>query len=105
MTHYRLTPINADCPVCYSQKGHLLYSVAAEQATQHYFLQQVNPARFAKLRSHIEALWKHPDGDVVRCASCGFGFSSPYVAGDAQFYRLAYSGKGYPAWRWEYQAT
>lgn len=107
MDHYKLTPREASCPVCYSKKARLLYLVDSGQAAQHFVLKEVNEQRFTELRSHIKTLWQRGACDVVRCEECGFCFASPYVAGDGRFYALAYgNGKpGYPTWKWEFQLT
>ena len=103
--HYALTRKETPCPVCRSEAAHLLYNVTSEQAAQHFVLREVEPERFARLRQHIEALWKQSECDVVRCDNCEFCYSSPYVAGDMQFYELAYHRKSYPSWKWEHQLT
>ena len=103
--HYDLTPVEARCPACHAERAERLYRVDAAQAAQHYVLREADPDRHAALRAHIAALWGQPTCDVVRCRACGFGFASPYVAGDARFYTLAYERTGYPVWKWEFART
>ena len=105
MKNYELTGVKALCPVCYSQKALLLYQVSSQEAAQHYVLNEANAKRFRALRLHIENLWRGNLCKVLRCANCAFSFAYPYVAGDSQFYTLAYQRTGYPIWKWEYEMT
>jgi 2-polyprenyl-3-methyl-5-hydroxy-6-metoxy-1,4-benzoquinol methylase len=42
----------------------------------------------------------------MRCGTCGFGFVSPWVSGDGEFYRLVHqSDPHYPDDRWEFEQT
>lgn len=108
MTKYQQIPKPAQCPVCHNGNAHILWSVNSKQAAQHYVLREKHPARFRQLASHIESLWGRETCEVVQCDGCGFCYSDPYIAGDEQFYTLAYvrtGHSGYPAWRWEFQLT
>jgi SAM-dependent methyltransferase len=96
---------NIYCPICSFTNGKLLYTVSSEEAAQHFVLKEVNPIRNKELADHITGLWGQQTCDVVSCDSCDFIFASPYVAGDANFYILAYERTGYPEWKWEYQQT
>ena len=68
-------------------------------------LQEKHHERFSELVSHIEGLWGKNTCEVVQCDKCGFCYSNPYIAGDMQFYNLAYDRCGYPTWKWEFQLT
>jgi 2-polyprenyl-3-methyl-5-hydroxy-6-metoxy-1,4-benzoquinol methylase len=105
MQSYQLTPQRATCPVCFSTSARLLWSVNSNQAAQHFVLKEKDPKRFFELVSHIETLWGQTTCEVVRCNTCEFCFSNPYVGGDKQFYDLAYDRSGYPRWNWEHQRT
>jgi len=102
---YSLDPVEAECPACHAGRAERLYRVEAAEAAQHYVLRERAPDRHEALRQHIETLWGGPSCDVLRCTSCGMGFASPYVAGDARFYELAYERTGYPTDRWEFVRT
>jgi SAM-dependent methyltransferase len=82
-----------------------LYTVTAEESAQHFVLREADAARHAKLTAHIKALWHGTNCGVWRCSTCQFGFSHPYVAGDATFYNLAYERSNYPHDKWEYGRT
>ena len=41
----------------------------------------------------------------MECRDCTFGFAWPFVAGDQEFYRLAYPRSSYPRMKWEFQKT
>ena len=102
---YALAPVAAACPACHAERAERLYRVDAAQAAQHYILREIHPARHRALRDHIATLWGGQACDVLRCRTCGFAFSRPFVAGDKQFYALAYERTGYPADKWEYRRT
>lgn len=105
MPPYSLVPTEAVCPACTRTDGRVLYTVTSEQAAQHYVLREVHPQRNADLARVIERLWGGQTCRVVQCAACEFCFSDPYVAGDAEFYTLAYERTGYPVWKWEFEQT
>jgi 2-polyprenyl-3-methyl-5-hydroxy-6-metoxy-1,4-benzoquinol methylase len=58
--------------------------------------------RHTDLTRNIESLWKGLTCDLVQCHVCRFTFPIPYVAGDKEFYELAYGVPRYPRHRWEY---
>lgn len=105
MRSYANAPAHGRCPICTDDEAALLWSVSAKDAAQHYVLKEADEARFGKLVAAIESLWKGSEAQVLRCKSCDFVYSDPYVAGDGEFYGLAYQRTGYPKWKWEYQAT
>jgi len=105
MENYQQTQKKITCPVCYATNAHLLWSTSSMQAAQHFVLKEKHPERFLKLVSQIEILWGQNTCDVVRCDKCGFYYSNPFIAGDEQFYSLAYVRTGYPIWKWEFQQT
>jgi SAM-dependent methyltransferase len=105
METYQLIATQSVCPICYSKTGRILWSVTSAQATQHYVLKEADTQRFLELSAHIRGLWGKDTCDIVQCDDCGFCYSHPYVAGDQQFYTLAYERDHYPGWKWEYQLT
>lgn len=105
MKVYQNLDMEAGCPICADSHGLLLYRATSAEAAQHFVLEQVEPLQYGALRQHIEMLWAQTDCAVVRCRNCDFVYSFPYVAGDARFYALAFSGEGYPRWKWEFAVT
>ena len=105
MKSYEKSREKALCPVCCTEVAHVLWRVSSKQAAQHFVLYEKYPDRFNDLALHIENLWGQSTCEVMQCAQCGFCFSYPYVAGDEQFYSLAYVRSGYPKWKWEFQIT
>jgi len=95
----------SQCPVCRSPRLETLHTFSAGQAAQHFVLIEENPDRHRALAAHIEALWGAGQCCVLQCKDCDFGFSDPFVAGDAAFYNLAYMRASYPLERWEYTRT
>jgi SAM-dependent methyltransferase len=47
-------------------------------------------------------LWHGSTCQIVQCRQCRFVFPDPYVAGNPEFYDLAYGTPSYPENRWEY---
>ncbi len=68
-------------------------------------LKEADPERHERLVAHLRNLWKGDDCSIMICERCGFGFASPFVAGDAAFYELAYPHVGYASNRWEFDRT
>ena len=89
------------CPVCRSQNCRAQLRVTSQEAAAH-FRSDIGSAQFGKLRQAIEGLWQQSYNDLSQCDDCGFGFAWPYVAGDSQFYALAYETIGYPAEKWDF---
>lgn len=79
--------------------------MTADQAAQHFVLDRDDPDRHRDLAKHISGLWNGRTAVVRQCTSCGLGYSDPYVAGDAEFYRLAYTRTSYPIEKWEYDVA
>lgn len=91
------------CPVCSAAVDTApgeRYS--SEQAASHFYPVQRDPERHQRLRDAIERLWHQDYVEIYRCSKCGFGFGSPHVAGDDEYYSVLHESAGYPAWRWEY---
>jgi len=105
MNNYPLTEVTAFCPVCFEQKALLLYQVDSREAAQHFVLKEKDEAEFSALQMQIEKLWKNTVCKVLRCSNCSFSYAYPYVAGDSQFYSLAYKRESYPEWKWEYEVS
>src|SRR5690348_9581573 len=100
-------PRSTTCPVCLGAGSRLLWGATAAQAAQHFVLKEKNPDRHARLASHLGTLWGRERCEVVRCDHCGFCYADPYIAGDDQFYALAYErhASSYPGWKWEFEQT
>jgi 2-polyprenyl-3-methyl-5-hydroxy-6-metoxy-1,4-benzoquinol methylase len=79
--------------------------VSRGQAAQHFVQAREFPTINRDLNSHIEEIWRGDSCQIMECASCGFGFAWPYVAGDTTFYNLAYPHVAYPSARWEFDRT
>jgi hypothetical protein len=67
-------------------------------------LAQGDKDRHDKLVDLIGTLWNASSCDVVECAECDLNFAWPFVAGDGEFYNLAYPHAYYPKTKWEYTA-
>lgn len=102
---YLNVPVETTCPLCAGRNNHLLYTVDSEAAAQHFVLREVMQDIHAELCRKIEALWGGKSCRIVRCRDCMLTFADPFVAGDGEFYRLAYPESHYPQWRWEFDLT
>ncbi len=98
-----LSPVVGTCPVCQGTQVARLYTVTSEAAARHFIPK--SGEQYEQLRCCIEHLWGGTRCEVVRCLGCRFGFAIPFVAGDAEFYQLAYPAQTYPAHKWEYERT
>ncbi len=93
------------CPACEETSTKELRWFTAEQSAQHFVLREADPERHESLAAHLRSLWKGDRCSILCCQRCGFGFAWPYVAGDAEFYELAYPTVGYTTHRWEFDRT
>lgn len=93
------------CPVCGSDQKKTLLVVDSTEAAQQFVIHEGDPERHKMLSGHIRQLWGRSTCEVQECIGCGFGYSDPYVAGDATFYNLAYERINYPADKWDFRRT
>jgi SAM-dependent methyltransferase len=93
------------CPTCSRTDVDLILTVSATEAAQSVILPKSDHVRNERLTRHIQALWGTDRCRILKCQHCGFGFSWPFVAGDAVFYNLANSDVVYPEIKWEYHRT
>jgi 2-polyprenyl-3-methyl-5-hydroxy-6-metoxy-1,4-benzoquinol methylase len=97
-----------NCPICRQKEGLLLYSVNINDSVTHFkttgWRNPNNPERLQNLKKAIFSLWKNDSCEVVRCRKCKFVFAHPYIAGDANFYNLAFDD-AYPKNKWEFDKT
>lgn len=96
---------DAICPACLDISAEELRRFAAGESAQHFVLREADSARHEKLSAHLRSLWGGDQCSIMICSNCGFGFCRPFVAGDAEFYELAYPTVGYTANRWEFDRT
>jgi SAM-dependent methyltransferase len=79
-----------------------LRSFTAPQAAEYFLPRRRDSRRHAKLERNLEGLWPDAVCQSFQCTDCRFAFPVPYVAGDPEFYDLAYGIPSYPRHRWEY---
>jgi SAM-dependent methyltransferase len=97
--------VAASCPICKSSDARLARRLSSKEVAQHYVRAEIDPDRHAKLLAHVETLWGSTGCEWLDCGQCGFGYATPFVAGDAVFYELASGNTPYPKWKWEFQRT
>jgi SAM-dependent methyltransferase len=90
------------CPICSVDSLKAVHRFTAEQAAEAFLPLQRDVRRHGDLVRNIENLWMGATCEVVQCGACRFTFPIPYVAGDQEFYELAYGLPSYPGNRWEY---
>lgn len=93
------------CPVCNHATCTLKERISSEEASRHFVAPTADKIRQLQLKSHIEKLWGSCECGILKCPCCGFEFSDPYVAGDAQFYEMAYQRTHYPRQKFEFVET
>jgi hypothetical protein len=93
------------CPACLDNRATELRRFSAEQSARFFTLREADADLELRLTSHLRALWGGDRCSIMVCQNCGFGFSWPYVAGDAAFYQLAFPNIGYTSDRWEFSRT
>jgi SAM-dependent methyltransferase len=75
-------------------------------AAEHFVPSARSPERNQQLVEVLRTLWPGTDKvEMHRCRACGFAFPIPYVAGDGEFYNVAYGDPHYPRDRWEFRRT
>src|SRR6478735_7251604 len=95
-----------NCPACDSVcSATPVHSFDADEAAQHFVLEQEYPEAYQRLRNKIAELWQSDRCDILACQTCELIFASPFTAGDGEFYNLAYPYSNYPKDRWEFQQT
>jgi SAM-dependent methyltransferase len=96
------------CPGCGGGDAHQTHRLSVADAALYFVRPWVDRARHSELVDCITTLWGADEARLVRCGDCGLRSADPFVAGNANFYGLAYgrdSAHPYLAWRWEYQLT
>jgi SAM-dependent methyltransferase len=94
------------CPACLCSDSSLLFNVSSREAAQLLVIREgPHRDRHDALVSLIESQWQGDVCAVRECTSCGFGFAAPFVAGNAEFYNLAYPTVAYPSMKWEFTRT
>lgn len=94
---------------CLSESNaRLLYEVNSTESARHFkttaWKNPDDTQRLNKLQANIEKQWNDKKCQVDKCTDCDFVFARPFIAGDAEFYNLAFDD-GYPSDKWEFQQT
>jgi SAM-dependent methyltransferase len=98
--------LKVSCPVCAQLcSGPPLYSYTAGEAAAHFCPVTRNEDRYLRLERAINGLWQGGKCCIYRCSECGFGFGFPFIGGDEEFYGILHEQRGYPDWRWDYDAA
>lgn len=96
------------CPGCGAREGRQVRSVDATEAAICFARPTDEPERYEKLVASIRDLWGSGEARIVECGVCDLRTADPFVAGDREFFSVAYgrrSAAPYPQWRWEYKLS
>lgn len=100
--------IESKCPICGCKNAKILYKITAKEVTKRFILACKYPDKNKELEQVIKNLWEQNTCQVLQCDECNFCYSFPYIAGDEDFYKMAYwdTAEGsYPKEKWEYTQT
>lgn len=93
-----------NCPVCNSAEVNLLYIINSEDSVN--TLKEKKDVHYIPLQNHVKFLWQGDESRIVECKNCHLVYASPFIAGDAAYYNMAYSNNFvYPEWKWEFEKT
>ena len=94
------------CPACRGEQISRTRTVSAEQAAAHLIPEGRSSERNLALRRALGLLWDGRNVDMCLCASCGFGFTDPFIAGNSTVYNLIGAGaQHYPKDKFEFDVT
>jgi SAM-dependent methyltransferase len=96
------------CPACGGENSRETHQVHVNDAAMYFVRPWIDRSRYDQLVQCITDLWGTETARLVRCADCALRSADPFVAGDQEFYALAYGQESfhpYPGQRWEYQLT
>lgn len=95
-----------NCPACdQTCTAPPRHSVSATEAAQAFVLKEEFPQQNRDLIGLIQKIWQGNRCDIYQCAHCKLSFAWPFVAGNDEFYNLAYPYSDYPTRRWEWDQT
>jgi hypothetical protein len=93
------------CPVCLAEvTTQPIITVTSIESAEH-FVRTSGAQDELKLKMEIERLWGSSECKVFRCGVCESRFAHPHVAGNSNFYQLAFPNSEYPQSRWEFDIT
>ncbi len=95
----------AECPTCRSRATLSMRTISAQEAAHCFAPERTDPESHARILSIVTSLWGGQTCHLMRCADCGFGFSWPFVAGNADFYNFTGAAGVYPRSKWEFART
>jgi 2-polyprenyl-3-methyl-5-hydroxy-6-metoxy-1,4-benzoquinol methylase len=94
------------CPTCGGDDLRHIHTFSAQQSAVHLIPPFRAAGRTRELEQELRAIWSADTLEILRCSGCGFGFSSPFVAGTGRVYNLIGDGdQHYPGERFEFTET
>ena len=91
------------CPICNSDNCKEFLIINYVEAGD---LLSSNKEKRASISNIVKSIWKQDDASFVKCNTCQFAFSHPFIAGNGEYYSLAYNEEiKYPTTKWEYEKT
>jgi SAM-dependent methyltransferase len=98
-------PDAPECPACKSRALATLRTISAREAARCFAPERVDAKTHERIFSCVSSLWRGDSCDIMSCSDCGFGFSWPFVAGNAEFYNFTGATGVYPRSKWEFTRT
>ncbi|MHB8694273.1 MAG: class I SAM-dependent methyltransferase [Solirubrobacteraceae bacterium] len=94
------------CPACQETETTLARRHTVQAAAEHLIPMSRDGDRNARLQAELRGLFGAAYVDVRACATCGFWFADPFVAGTPEIYNLVTQGDElYPQNRFEFDLT
>ncbi len=91
------------CPCCYSEDYYTQYTVDADVAARELSSSD-DEGIISRIEEIIHSTWEKSTANWNLCRACGNGFAEPFVAIDAEYYTITYTGEVfYTPWKWEYE--
>jgi len=93
------------CPLCARPTSDVLRRFTLCETAETFCPEMLGRDKYLHMQRILEQLWSCDHVEVLRCGHCDFGFSDPFVAGNAEFYNLQAPDTPYPRDKWEYRRT
>ena len=91
------------CPICGSSDCNDFLKIDFLEAGK---LLTNNVEKRFSISNLVKSIWGKEYALFVKCNTCQFAFSQPFIAGNDKYYSLVYDNEvSYPANKWEYEKT
>jgi SAM-dependent methyltransferase len=94
-----------NCPLCSASPSGVIHAFTSAEIADFFTPRSLSRAKYARMVSILEGLWRRTAVKVVKCDACAFCYADPFVAGTPEFYNLEAPDTPYPRDKWEYRRT